>query len=53
MYGYGIQTENAILTTCLSNAEEMYVNLDAENTHFCRIKDGGGVRFILDIDKIF
>ena len=27
---YGIPTENAILTTCQSNAEEMYVNLDAE-----------------------
>ena len=27
---YGIPTENAILTTCQSNAKEMYVNLDAE-----------------------
>ena len=27
---YGIPTENAILNTCQSNAEEMYVNLDAE-----------------------
>ena len=27
---YGIPTENAILTTCQSNAKEMYVNLDAD-----------------------
>ena len=27
---YGIPTENAILTTCQSNAKEMYVNLDTE-----------------------
>ena len=27
---YGIPTENAILTTCQSNAKETYVNLDAE-----------------------
>ena len=27
---YGIPTENTILTTCQSNAKEMFVNLDAE-----------------------
>ena len=27
---YGIPAENAILTTCQSNAKEMYLNLDAE-----------------------
>ena len=27
---YGIPTENANLTTCQSNAKEMYVNLDAK-----------------------